>query len=523
MPLKSLFPLALTAVLAAAPVPSVSAPEGVLVQYFIVQYPSISPNGDGVRDSSLVRAGLGETCSVLRLTLLDLGGVPIDTILDETGAVAGTVTAVWKGLDPGGGTLPEGAYRLRLFASNGSVSETYDRTVIVDLTAPLVAIERIEPGIYAPGVAGAAESVLVYLSISSYGPGDTLSMAVTNPSDETERRMIPISGDGGYRASWAASATADDGIYRVVLVAADEGGNATTDSAAFDVDTEGPQQAFITKPPEYSNAVTPITGRAYDRNGVARLELVWQGGDPFPPDSLFMRGDTLLWSFDCTDSIPEGGGNFTLKVRAGDLFGESARHRTEIQAIFNLDFTPPQPPVLEQPPSPARDPSVLVRGTMEEANLKYIYLYRTAATDTTIRYEPSGASFAASVPLRPGSNVIRATAQDRAGNVSDLSNAVTVIYQPSNIIGWPEAFRGPDMFHVYSVRPARRVTVDIYTVSGDRVVSLVENGPAQSFSVEWNLTNGDGDTVRNGAYLAVVTVWYESGTQVYKEFVAVVR
>jgi flagellar hook assembly protein FlgD len=522
--LKSLFPLITAVAIAAAPMPSAAAPAGVLVDYFIVQYPSISPNGDGVRDSSLVRVGLGETCSTLRLTVIDVGGTPVDTLIEETGTVAGTVVAVWSGRNSAGGPLPEGNYRLRLFASNGTASETYDRAAAIDLTAPLVSIERIEPGIYAPGVAGAADSVFIYCSINRYGSGDTLSLAVTNPSFEAERRMIPISGDGGYRAAWWAPTTAEDGIYRVTLVAADEGGNATADSAAFDVDTEGPEQEFIDNPSNYTNNPSPvITGRAHDRNGIYGLALIWQGGEPFPPDSTYANGDTLFWRFDASDSIPEGGGGFELKARCSDIFTGSARHTTEIKTNFTVDVTPPQPPILEQPPSPAREPSVLVHGSMEEANLKYIYLYRTADTDTMIRYEPAGDAFTATIPLRPGTNTIRATAQDRAGNVSDYSNAVTVVYEPANTIVWPEVFRAPDAFQVYSLQPAHQVTIDIYTVNGERVVSLSENGPAQSFIIAWNLTNDDGEEVRNGAYLAVVTVRYDSGTQVYKEFVAVVR
>ena len=87
-PTLSLF---IAAVLAAAAASSFSAPGGLLVDYFLVQYPSISPNGDGIRDSSIVRVGLADTCGTLLLTLEDAGGAPLDTLIDETAVPPGAI------------------------------------------------------------------------------------------------------------------------------------------------------------------------------------------------------------------------------------------------------------------------------------------------------------------------------------------------------------------------------------------------------------------------------------------------
>ncbi len=523
----SLIVLIAAAAAAAAPLHSLPAPQGALVDYFVVQYPSVSPNGDGIRDSSIVRVGVAGPCSTLLLVLADASGSPVDTLLDAADVPPGVVTAIWTGRDGGGSALPEGAYRLMLAASAGPLIEEHERAAIVDLTAPLARIERIEPGIYAPGVPGTADTALIYCSVERYGPGDTLAMTILNPANGAERRSVPIAGDGLYRAAWAAASTAMDGVYRIAIVAADEGGNASVDTAALDVDTKGPEQSFIEPPPSYTNVPPSVLrGRAYDRNGARGLELVWRGGAPFPPDSVWASGDTLFWRFDVADSLLEGGSyreaRYVLAVSCSDMFAGS-KHRTRIETTFDLDLTAPAAPVLAQPASPAREPSVVVRGTADWPGTKYVYVTRTAATDTTIRYEPFGASFAVAMPLRRGTNVLRATAEDPAGNESSLSNAVTVIYEPANAVSWPEALRGPDVFRVYAVEPALQVSVDIYTIGGSRVASLRENGPAQSFAVEWDLTNDDGEEVRNGPYLAVITVRHQTRTETYKEFVAVVR
>jgi hypothetical protein len=48
-------------------------------------------------------------------------------------------------------------------------------------------------------------------------------------------------------------------------------------------------------------------------------------------------------------------------------------------------------------------------------------------------------------------------------------------------------------------------------------------GPASRFDIEWDLRTQDGEEVRNGAYLAVITVDFGSSRTVEKCFIAVVR
>lgn len=501
-----------------------AAPQGELVAHFIIQYPSISPNGDGVRDSSLVRVELTAPCSSLLLLIYDESGVPLDTLCERYEVGPGTIETFWNGKDRSGSLLPEGKHRLRLRATAGILVETYDRIVFLDLTAPIVAIERIEPGIYAPRVPGTADSLSIYFSIDRYGEGDTLSMIVRSPSKIASRQRIPISREGGYRSTWYAASSAEDGIYSVKMIVADEAGNGSCDSASFDLDSKAPTMKFLERPGNETNVPpTIITGSAYDRNGIVGMEISWCGGPSLFPDSIYTVSDTLFWRFDVPDSLSYRDGRYNLVARCSDIFGASPAHRSSIELTFDLDMTPPQPPVLTQPSSPVQEPSVLVKGTLGETSIRHVYLYRSASTDTTIRYEPLGTSFAVEMPLKPGPNTIRAAAEDRAGNLSELSSPVNVVYEPEDSISWPEVLRGPDVFRVYSERPALRVTIDIYSIDGEHIVSLSQNGPAQNFPIEWNLENADGEEVRNGVYLVTIMVKQESGTKIYKEFVAVVR
>jgi hypothetical protein len=48
-------------------------------------------------------------------------------------------------------------------------------------------------------------------------------------------------------------------------------------------------------------------------------------------------------------------------------------------------------------------------------------------------------------------------------------------------------------------------------------------GPGTSFDIAWDLTNDDGETVKNGPCLVVITIEHSGGRTVDKAFIAVVR
>ena len=60
-------------------------------------------------------------------------------------------------------------------------------------------------------------------------------------------------------------------------------------------------------------------------------------------------------------------------------------------------------------------------------------------------------------------------------------------------------------------------------MTGERVARLQGYGPSDRFEIEWDLMNDNGEGVRNGAYLVVIAIQYDTGTTVDKSFIAVVR
>ncbi len=495
-----------------------------IIEYIVIHYPSISPNGDGTRDSSLVEVGLLNPALQLAITLEDtLLTTVYDTLLSEADPGSGLHTTVWDGTNSLGFPLPEGEYRLVFFADDGNTTETYVRNVVIDVTTPVVTLDRIEPGVYTPGIEGTPEEVHIYFDIVGLGELDTLTVTVTGPLGLEQEIQHDITSDGLHSVTWSAQASAVDGLYTVDLRASDEAGNSSSDRGFINVDTKGPELVIIDPVPARVNSVPLVqTGSCYDRNGFEDPMLAWNGGTPFVPADLTWQGDTLYWSFDLRDSTMIDGiyveRSCTLEVFCTDLLGQEESERM----AFTVDLTPPNPPVMNQPVSPVHIPEASVGGTAAAADT--VMAFRAAGSDTVSEKKTLlTINFGFTFDILPGANVFWAIAADRAGNWSEPSNIVTVVYEDAAGLYYPEAFRGPDIFEILTPTEARGVEITIFTVTGNRVALLRGDGPSDRFQIEWDLTNDNGEEVRNGAYLVVIKILYDTGATVDKSFIAVVR
>ncbi|UCF05406.1 MAG: hypothetical protein JSV33_16095 [bacterium] len=516
-----------------------------LVKYFVIQYPSISPNDDGVRDESPVEIGIVEgLVDTLLLTLHDsLMTQVLDTLLFVPNPPDTEYTVTWDGTDLLGLPLGEDLYRMQLAVSGAETTERYFSNVIVDITTPLVQLDRITPGVFTPGVEGTPDKVLVYYIMSDSREGDSLTVTVTDPDDQAEEQPVGWAGNGNFSIEWTTGIEATDGIYTVSLHVEDEAGNTSGDEGFIDVDTEGPLLDFITTIPPYTVAVPPVvTGYCYDRNGIGAPELVWESTDTFPPDNTYWQNDTLIWESNIEDRVKDGGeyieGSYTLQVLCADDYGRES----QLTLTFTIDLTPPPAPTLAQPPLWVYEPSVEIEITFDIDETDSITIYRAYQGDTTsitrrfgispfpyladleVAYPPAAARSSPAYNVVPAiPNFFWAETLDRAGNRSVPSNTVHVIYDNSSGFYYPESFRGPDVFQIRTATEASRVDIVIFTINGERVARLSETGPSTSFDVEWNLLNDDGKEVRNGPYLVVITVDYNGSKAIEKNFIAVVR
>jgi flagellar hook assembly protein FlgD len=94
----------------------------------LINFPSISPNGNGVQDEMTVTVELSSPVDTLIVTVADQTAPAVyDTLIFETPASAGTSTAVWGGTDWTGTVLPEGEYNLILHESTGGTAANITR------------------------------------------------------------------------------------------------------------------------------------------------------------------------------------------------------------------------------------------------------------------------------------------------------------------------------------------------------------------------------------------------------------
>jgi flagellar hook assembly protein FlgD len=496
-----------------------------------INFPSISPDGDGVKDEMTVTANLSSPVDTLIITVEDMISPAVyDTLILKAPADTGNHAAVWGGTDWTGALLPEGEYGLRLYESTAGSGESLLRTVIIDLTSPQVSITRIEPGVYSPGWPDTSAAVKVYFTVNGWETGADARMTVRDPEGDETTDPVDVQGDGEWVGIWKPS-FALNGFHAITITAEDEAGNSDSDSGSVYVDSDGPGLDILTKVPSNTqSAPHEVIGRTYDRSGISEVEYSWTGpdliaGSRVSPDSTWLDADTLYWRVDTPDTANgvagyvEGG--YVLKVFSRDSFD----NETDKQVSFMLDRTAPAAPRIAEIPE---------RMIQEQLNL---YVDYGDDTDTLYVYWQAGGSVEIrsfitigrspedpfELTLTEGMNEFWATGGDKAGNISSLSNTVSTILDPATGISYPEVFRGPGTIQVVSAESAYSVTLEIYDMRGERIRRFSVPGPGTSFDIAWDLTNDDGETVKNGPCLLVVVIETASGKTVDKAFVAVVR
>lgn len=496
-----------------------------------INFPSISPNGDGIQDEMTATAYLSSPVDTLIVTVEDrISPSVYDTLMFKAPADTGNHVAIWGGTDWTGDVLPEGEYNLRLYESTGGTGESILRTVVVDLTSPQASITRIEPGVYSPGWPDTSASVKVYFDVTGWETGAAARMTVRNPAGGETVDPVDVRGDGEWMSVWKPS-FAVSGFYTITITTADEAGNSDADSGSVYVDSDGPELEILTEiPSNTQSAPREVIGRTYDRSGISAIEYSWTGpdliaGPRVSPDSTWLDADTLYWRVNTPDTsngdagYTEGG--YVLKVFAWDAFA----NETDEQISLMLDRTAPAAPRIAEIPE---------KMIQEQLNL---YIDYEGGTDTLYVYWQAGGSVESSsfitigrspedpfeLTLTEGLNEFWATGGDKAGNISPLSNTVSTTLDPTTGISYPEVFRDPGTIQVVSAETAHSVTIDIYDMRGERIRRFSVPGPGTSFDIAWDLTNDDGETVKNGPCLLVVMIETASGKTVDKAFIAVVR
>lgn len=505
-----------------------------LVSQFTAVPSIFSPDGDKKFDTAKIRVGVTVDSVVVTLIVLEDDSVAVvkTVAAGVYQSSGGIVEYVWDGTDSGGLVVSDGKYLVRLHAQKAAQEETRYLPVWVDNTAPELVIQQIVPAVYTPEVSSQPPYVQVVFDIFNSTPqgglpaGDILSGTVSEPEPNgavlpDSVRFVPrFAGDGRYTARWqSANPTASnpEGTYSITLVITDNVGHSSSSTANVEVNLN-PPTITITSPSNsrrYHTIPDSLHGTIYDKYGIdlTSLGVRYSINSPeLPLYSLYYGdNDNLHFSIPLADSIVEER-KYTLYIDASDLYEFKKSQEFDI----TLDRTAPPAPVLDPLPATTNASGIDLTGTFSGGPL-LIFVYRNGtAIDTVVAVNIKKLDLR--VPLVKGSNTFTATAVDEAGNEGPPSNAVSVTFLDQTGLYIPAPFLPDDEFRVNLDRDAYRLTVRIYDLGGELVVSLPDLSPGRNYMLRWDGKNGGGEQVKKGPLVAVAEVVFADGEKtVYRE------
>src|SRR3954454_3253870 len=196
-----------------------------LVLRFAATPNSISPNGDGVRDDTIVGFDLSERAKV-SFFIVDSEAREVRRLVDDRPLAGDTKHRyLWNGRDDEGRRVPDGKYQLRVVRRDEGRVINSIKTVRVDTRKSRVQLTSAEPGVIAPGNPGQDPQV----RIRYRGPRNEKPEFRIFRTDEGQPRVVArFRGNDRREAVWHGSVRgkpAVDGDYTFTVTVRDKAGN----------------------------------------------------------------------------------------------------------------------------------------------------------------------------------------------------------------------------------------------------------------------------------------------------------
>jgi hypothetical protein len=184
-----------------------------------------SPNGDGVRDRVRVGFDLSETAEV-SFSIIDMDGNDVRELADDRELAGDRRWRFWwNGRDDGGDVVADGVYRMRVVRrKEGRRLDSY-KEIVVDTTAPRVALRSAQPGVVDPSNGKRVAVTIRYRGPSTRGP----EFRVWRTDDGEPRIVDRFRGDDRRSGVWNGRVIggdyAVDGDYAFQVRVRDRAGN----------------------------------------------------------------------------------------------------------------------------------------------------------------------------------------------------------------------------------------------------------------------------------------------------------
>ncbi len=387
---------------------------------------AFSPNGDGSRDTCRFTATLSEQAD-WTLSVKDANGTVLRTI-DGSGTAA---AATWNGRDTAGDVVPDGAYKLRLDATNADgAARAATLAVRVDTVAPVLSGLAANPQVISPNGDGHADGVKLTCTLPEPA---SVRIRVLDDQRAVVRAADPWSAAAAGRCTFVwngkvdaggGSVAAADGAYRVQVDARDAAGN--TGSAAVDVLVDTALASPAASPVYFSpngDGVRDATTVAFTttRQASVTVEVTHSGADVkrLARATLAAGRHSFDWNGKDAGGAFVASGKYALVVTAVDDVGT-----VSVKVWCTVDLVRPQPAwrsahvamraghtlALRYTVADAHSPSDRVTVTVQRAD-------GTVVGTHALGWVSSGAVNAwRFTPATSGSYLLALAASDKAGN-----------------------------------------------------------------------------------------------------------
>ncbi len=504
-------------------------PRGVIQFDSLVISPQhFSPNADNALDTLIVSYVLLESTTVNIVAKLPGAPNALDSLIVRRTQAPGRHRTTWDGRDASGIVPVDGEYAIVFDGlTRSGMQLTNERRARIDTTSPQVQILAIEP----PVLIGPppANGVRMRVRVSQSQMGDSLRAVVVPPFptgvDSVLKNESVFFGDGDYVVTLLkpSAERLPEGRHSLRARGLDRAGNRSQVTGTFDVEVRGPTITL-----EHPSTLNPIavqvadslTGRVFDRNGLASLRLRFESTTdtllsdvplraPVAPDSASRFTVDLSVA-----AAAEGRYRLKLVARDGLALADS------VERVFEVDRTIPNPLSFDpRPPASTQSAVVTVRLVVDSTMARVVRSGGSSAPQEQMVGGSTRLTF--DVNLNQGFNNISFTAFDRASNAS-APVTTSVTWNPAAGITAPDRFRAGDVLRVDvgGTTPAT-VEVTIYDLTGSVVRRLPLSAAALVHSLPWDLRNGDGVKVKNGAFLVQARIRPVSGGEALRAQAAI--
>ena len=218
---------------------------------------SISPNGDGVDDETVITYKIGSD-AVIKIVVMN-EDVIIRTLVDSANKTSGQYTVNWDGKNNDGSVEDAGLdYIIVLTATANGATSTRKTVVRLDSNLPEIVDVSAVPSAISPNNDGFRENTIIKYTLT-----ETSKVTITAKSqDNTSYALLTNSAKsaGTYTFMWEgrnpAGAVLPDGVYEIQIVAVDNAGN-SSDPVTVNVSIELETGAIL--------------GQVYDSRGANEL------------------------------------------------------------------------------------------------------------------------------------------------------------------------------------------------------------------------------------------------------------